>query len=260
MTEKNEYRLQDVILGLRPEYLNLANQLKKLDQCLEVSNQISRYGFQALKNNEDIELYCLFERKLGWIRRNLAFLVTDYPGDGVQHFAGRAHKENGEWQISGINTIDSDEKLYRLVNKKQFDEVANAIYQNSFLQKSNSSFIDLDNQRQLCCTLGKITISEKFPLLILPGELTYYSSYDRIKFSPSVVFNGAKEILDTPIPRDALSSYQQKVIDMYMERALPVQVDDDSDILPGLYEIDEKQDRIQIKKLRSDAQKKSMVS
>ena len=50
MTEKNEYRLQDVILGLRPEYLNLANQLKKLDQCLEVSNQISRYGFQALKN------------------------------------------------------------------------------------------------------------------------------------------------------------------------------------------------------------------
>lgn len=49
MTENKEYQLQDVILGLRPEYLNLASQLRKLDQCLEVSDKISRYGFQTLK-------------------------------------------------------------------------------------------------------------------------------------------------------------------------------------------------------------------
>jgi len=46
MTENKEYQLQDVILGLRPEYLNLASQLRKLDQCLEVSDKFLDMDFK----------------------------------------------------------------------------------------------------------------------------------------------------------------------------------------------------------------------
>ena len=112
MTENKEYQLQDVILGLRPEYLNLASQLRKLDQCLEVSDKISRYGFQTLKNDEEVELCCLFERKLGWFRHMLAVIATNYPDDGFHHFVGYAHKDDGEWQISS-----EEEESYRLVDK-----------------------------------------------------------------------------------------------------------------------------------------------
>lgn len=255
MIDKNEYRLQDVILGLRPEYLNLANQLKKLNQCVEVSNQISRYGFQTLKNNDDIELCCLFERKLGWFRHLLAILVTNYPDDGFHHFVGYAHKEAGEWQISS-----EEEESYRLVNKEQFDATANSIFHNVFVQKSHSDFIDLNDQKQVYCSLGRITISEKSPLFVSSGELTYYSAEDCIEFSPSTNFSDIQAVLDTPIPKELLTPYQRTLIDQYLEKALPVCVDQNLKNGSTFYQIEEGPNVMLIKNLKFRKEKQPTVS
>ena len=276
MTENKEYQLQDVILGLRPEYLNLASQLRKLDQCLEVSDKISRYGFQTLKNDEEIELCCLFERKLGWFRHMLAVIATNYPDDGFHHFVGYAHKDDGEWQISS-----EEEGAYRLVDKEQFDAVANAIFHNSFVQENHSNFIDLNDQKHVYCSLGRITISERSPLFINQGELTYYSvadrieflslfihqgelTYysvaDRIEFLPSASFGDVKAILNTSIPREVLTPYQQNLIDKYLESAKPVYVDENSTNSTSLFGIEEGPDAVLIKNLKSGTEKKSTVS
>ena len=276
MTENKEYQLQDVILGLRPEYLNLASQLRKLDQCLEVSDKISRYGFQTLKNDEEVELCCLFERKLGWFRHMLAVIATNYPDDGFHHFVGYAHKDDGEWQIRS-----EEEEAYRLVDKEQFDAVANAIFHNSFVQENHSNSIDLNDQKHVYCSLGRITISERSPLFINQGELTYYSvadrieflslfihqgelTYysvaDRIEFLPSASFGDVKAILNTSIPREVLTPYQQNLIDKYLESAKPVYVDENSTNSTSLFGIEEGPGVVLIKNLKSGTKKKSTVS
>lgn len=251
MTENKEYQLQDVILGLRPEYLNLASQLRKLDQCLEVSDKISRYGFQTLKNDEEVELCCLFERKLGWFRHMLAVIATNYPDDGFHHFVGYAHKDDGEWQISS-----EEEEAYRLVDKEQFDAVANAIFHNSFVQENHSNSIDLNDQKHVYCSLGRITISER----INQGKLTYYSAADCIEFLPSASFGDVKAILNTSIPREVLTPYQQNLIDQYLESAKPVYVDENSTNSTSLFGIEEGPGVVLIKNLKSGTEKKSTVS
>lgn len=255
MIENKEYQLQDVILGLRPEYLNLASQLRKLDQCLEVSDKISRYGFQTLKNDEEVELCCLFERKLGWFRHMLAVIATNYPDDGFHHFVGYAHKDDGEWQIRS-----EEEEAYRLVDKEQFDAVANAIFHNSFVQENHSNSIDLNDQKHVYCSLGRITISERSPLFINQGELTYYSVADRIEFLPSASFGDVKAILNTAIPREVLTPYQQNLIDQYLESAKPVYVDENSTNSTSLFGIEEGPGVVLIKNLKSGTKKKSTVS
>ena len=46
-------------------------------------------------DDEEVELCCLFERKLGWFRHMLAVIATNYPDDGFHHFVGYAHKDDG---------------------------------------------------------------------------------------------------------------------------------------------------------------------
>ena len=238
--QKEEYQLQDVVFGLRPEYLKLRGKLEQLGNYVNFpQKEISNLSFYVTNRDSKMLLWCQFKRNRPWFLEKMAKVI------GLEQklfFPGKVNKIDQHWQMEGIEASS-----YPISDSAQFDKAVDEIAQMPFVQDGKTK-ITRSNQQEFFFSLWALELLNPY-FSYSPGMMQYHPEKDQIFLSPQPKFDQLDWILRTKIPRELFSPYQQSLIDQYIAKQSRVLVEDAFTNLPSYYTIEEEPGLTVLKKV-----------
>lgn len=240
--QKEEYQLQDVVFGLRPEYQKLMEKLKQLSEYVDFSQlDISHLSFYVTNRDSKMLLWCQFKRNRPKFLEKVAKVMGLEP---KLFFSGKVTKNDQQWQLEG-----TEAKQYVISDSNEFEKKVQDIIQMPFVQ-DGKTMITRFHQQELFFSLWALELLNSY-FSYSPGMVQYHPEQDKIYFSPQPKFDELDWILRTKVPRELFSPYQQTLIDRYIDKESKVLVEDAFTNLPSYYQIEEQPGLTVLKKVIS---------
>ncbi len=207
------YTLEQIIFGLRSEYLQIDHQLATLKKLFTFGPTVSHafMSIDKLQFDPSSRLSLLLHRKpkmlINWAainknfssEDNVSFTLDDY------HIA------------ETVCFPQSHELAYRIVDISAFQEIFNKIKASAFVHHIDAGLIKINTTailNLLINTDGVHLFDDDYGHL-----LDYHSGYDSITFYKNNR-GSIKQILATPVECDSLNPYHCQVIDNYQPKEL----------------------------------------
>ena len=194
---QDNYKIKNIIVGYRSEYLNLIKELKTLTLFINIDDEkIKNINFFLMRDNNKLGLYCKFD-----VQKTLLEKIQS--GNDFFKDIGVIRRENGVWTI--------ENQQYKAYVKEE----NNKYFKNQILKIINLPFVKNTNYGTLNNEFMKVSFSY-LNLSFFTDNIYEYLSYtpyrDKILISNNN-FTNINGILNYEIPKNVFNQYEQKIIE-----------------------------------------------
>ena len=205
---QDNYKIKNIIVGYRSEYLNLINELKTLQLFTYIDDEkIKNINFFLMRENNKLGLYCKFD-----VQKTLLEKIQS--GNDFFKDIGVIRRKNGIWTI--------ENQQYKAYVKEENDKY----FKNQILKIINLPFVKNTNYGILKNEFIKISFSY-LNLSFFTDNIYEYLSYtpyrDKILISNNN-FTNINGILNYEIPKNIFNEYEQKIIEKNIDKDITTNI------------------------------------
>lgn len=207
---QDNYKIKNIIVGYRSEYLNLIKELKTLTLFINIDDEkIKNINFFLMRDNNKLGLYCKFD-----VQKTLLEKIQS--GNDFFKDIGVIRRENGVWTI--------ENQQYKAYVKEE----NNKYFKNQILKIINLPFVKNTNYGTLNNEFMKVSFSY-LNLSFFTDNIYEYLSYtpyrDKILISNNN-FTNINGILNYEIPKNVFNQYEQKIIEKNIDKDITTTINE----------------------------------
>lgn len=208
---QKQYRLIDIILGLRGEYLRIQDELNDIMNNIDVNTNLfeKTYPKIIVRNKEgNIVLEFIYIKKRNKVCNKLIKVYQKFPW-AIQSLGNLAYiqeDENGKYQI--IPNIGN------IINQERFREQFSKVVSFKFLECISNVGKTVSESTYLYIVEDMIFLSGEF------GSIKYHANKDIISYSKYNKENHFLESLYMNIPEDIICDYFKEIISKRTKKEL----------------------------------------